>query len=390
MIKLLRYLLGYVRFKVTGDFPERLFNQLAANRVSVWDMGRENGCLTACVSTRNYLKMRQYRGKNRVRTKVLSRYGLLFVLKRYRLRFGFAAGLVIYFVLLFWLSGFVWNIEVVGNVNLTEREILSACKTLGLSEGVRRSSIDQELFRTRLALNLPNIAWASVNLEGVKATVNISESIKTEKTDPSACNLIAKTDGVITALRVDEGSIKVKLGQTVTAGQMLVSGITEYKDGTASIGRSKGEIYAKTTRKLTYLATFVQTEKIYIGEPKTKRVISFFGMKIPFYLGDIKGQYETTSEQKVFKSNNMYLPIKLYETVFYKTDIRAYEINEDEAKTLCLTMMEKLKSEEFKNAEILDRKDTFTVTEKGVKMESEFTLNENIAEKELLLIYPEN
>ena len=113
-------------------------------------------------------------------------------------------------------------------------------------------------------------------------------------------------------------------------------------------------------------------------------------MKIPFYLGGIKGQYETTSEQKVFKSNNMYLPIKLYETVFYKTDIRAYEINEDEAKTLCLTMMEKLQSEEFKNAEILDRKDTFTVTEKGVKIESEFTLNENIAEKELLLIYPEN
>ena len=115
MIKLLRYLLGYVRFKVVGDFPERLFNQLAANRVSVWDMGRENGCLTACVSKSNYLKMRQYKGKNKVRTKVLSRHGAPFILKRYRLRFGFAAGIGIYFGLLFFLSGFVWNIEIVGN-----------------------------------------------------------------------------------------------------------------------------------------------------------------------------------------------------------------------------------------------------------------------------------
>ena len=86
----------------------------------------------------------------------------------------------------------------------------------------------------------------------------------------------------------------------------------------------------------------------------------------------------------------MYLPIKLTKTAFYKTDIRAYEINEDEAKTLCLAMMERLQSEELKNAKILDIKDTFTVTEKGVKIEREFTLNENIAEKELLLIYPEN
>lgn len=390
MIKLLRFLLGYVRFKVMGDFPERLFNQLAANRVSVWDMDRENGNLTACISVSNYLKMRQIRGKNKVRTKVLSRHGLPFILKRYRLRFGFAAGLVLYFLLLFWLSGFIWNIQVVGNVNLTEKEIISACENLGLYEGVWRSSIDQELLRTRLALNLPNIAWASVNLEGVKATVNISESIDTEKTDPSPCNLVAKTDGVITALRVDEGVIKVKVGQTVSAGQMLVSGITEYKDGTCSFGRSSGEIYARTTRKLSCLATFVQTEKVYTGKPQKKRVLSFFGMNIPLYLGSAKGQYETTSREIAFKSNGMYLPVKLYETVFYKTDIRAYEINEDEARLLSIEMMKKLQSEELKNAEILERKDTFTVTEKGVKIESEFTLTENIADKELLLIYPEN
>ena len=39
LITLLRYILGYVRFSVSGDFPERLFNQLAANGVSVWDIG---------------------------------------------------------------------------------------------------------------------------------------------------------------------------------------------------------------------------------------------------------------------------------------------------------------------------------------------------------------
>ena len=390
MIWLLRYLLGYLRFSIMGDFPERLFNQLAANRVSIWDIERKNGKLTACISVSNYRKMRHFRGKNKVRTRVISRHGLPFILRRYRLRFGVAAGVIIYFSLLFFLSSFVWNIEIVGNQALTEKEILTACEQLGLSEGTRISEIDQELIRTRLALNLENIAWASVNLEGVKATVNISESIDTEKTDPSPCNLIAKTDGVITALRVDEGSIKVKIGQTVTAGQLLVSGITEYKDGTSNIGRSSGEIYATVSRKLSCLATFVQTEKIYIGEPKERQVLTFFNFNIPLYLGSPKGQFETQLKQKIYKSNNMYLPIKLTKTAFYKTDIRAYEINEDEARTLSLLMMEKLQSEELKNAEIISRKDTFTVMQKGVKIESEFVCRENIAEKELLLIYPEN
>lgn len=56
LITLLRYILGYVRFSVSGDFPERLFNQLAANGVSVWDMRREGKCMTACVKVRDYKK----------------------------------------------------------------------------------------------------------------------------------------------------------------------------------------------------------------------------------------------------------------------------------------------------------------------------------------------
>lgn len=389
IISLLRYILGYVRFQVIGEFPERLFNQLAANGVAVWEMRRSGGSITACIKLRDYMKIRTYRGKNRVRTRVTGRYGLPFFLKKYRLRAGFAAGLVIYAVSLAVLSSFIWNIEVCGNTTLSSKDILSACSELGLYEGARISDLDAELLRTRLALKFEDIAWASVNIEGVKATVNISESIGDKNEAQKPCNLVAARDGIITALEVTEGSIAVKLGQTVAAGELLVSGITEYKDGTSSFGPSSGKVYAETSRTLSCLASFVQTETVYVGDPIKRSVLSVFGLDIPLYFGTLKGNFETDTDVHRIEHNSMYLPVILTQTTFKRTDIRAFEINETEAKALAEKMLTELEMEELKDVEILSKNVTFEVTGKGVRITGEYSCRENIAEQDLLLIYEE-
>ncbi|MBO5908742.1 MAG: sporulation protein YqfD, partial [Clostridia bacterium] len=125
MLWLLRYILGYVRFSVKGEFPERLFNQLSARNVKLWEMKRKNGVLTACISARNYLKMRKFKGKNRVCTRVLERHGLPFLIKRYHLRLGVPIGALLYIAILIFLSSFVWNIEVCGNETIETKKIIS-------------------------------------------------------------------------------------------------------------------------------------------------------------------------------------------------------------------------------------------------------------------------
>lgn len=385
----IKYLVGSVRFRLSGEFPERFLNQLAAHRIPFWDIGRDADGFLLTVRLKDYKKLRKVKGKNRIKTRVIERKGLPFILKKYRLRIGFFAGLVFFFVSLWFLSGFIWNVNVIGNSSLSETDVIAALNELGLYEGCRISSLDSKALRTDLALKLDNIAWAAVNIEGTTATVNISESLDTEISDNSPCNLLASTDGVIKRLEVTEGTIVSAVGQTVKAGDMLVSGVTEYKNGNVSFGPSTGKVYAETTKTLSFLATFVQTEKIYIGEPESKSVLTFFGMDIPLYLGSLKGNFETETEVKRFGTKGCYIPLKITETTFKRVDVRAFEIGEAVATELAENKLSEMERTELEGKEILSKTVKTEVTQKGVRITAEYRLLENIAERDLLLIYNE-
>ncbi len=386
IIEALRETFGYVRFEVTGEFPERLLNQLSMNGVSVWGIARKGKNITACISIKDYFKIRQYRGKNRVRTRILTRHGLPFFASKYRLRVGFFAGLVLYFSVLFFMQSFVWNVRVVGNESIKTEEIIATCRELGLYEGADISKLDVEQIRTRLALQLDGIAWASVNIEGVRATVNISESKggKTPETPP--CNLKASVDGIITKIEVTAGTIAVKVGQTVQKGQLLVSGITEFKDGTYQFGVSEGKVFAETVHETEIFVPFEETQSVRVGTPKTRKALSFFGIKIPLYLGSVKGDYETETQTKRYEKNEMYLPITVTETVFYKLETKTVTLSQEEARQKGMLQLENYEKTELNNTEILERKVDFELKSNGVLLKAKYKCLENIAITDLLLI----
>ena len=386
IVELLKNVLGYVRFSIRGDFPERLLNQLALGGVSVWGIERQGNEISACILKKDYLKIRRYRMKNKVFTKVLSRHGLPFKAYRYRFRVGFAAGLLLYFAALVFLSSFVWNVRVVGVEKLTEAEVLSVCSKLGLYEGRLKKEIDAENLRTRLALELPEISWASVNMEGVRATVNISEISSLKNPPEEDCNLIAERDGVITKFEVTSGTIAVKLGQTVKQGDLLVSGITEYKDGTYKFGPSQGEVIAETVRETEVFVPFSQQKTVRTGKPLKKRVLSVFGVHVPLYLGSVEGEFETDLTAIKYENSEMYLPVKLTETVFYKTAVEEFTVTSAEAEAIALAELENREAEDFKNAEILSRDIEVVPGEDGITLKVFYKLRENIAKKDLLLI----
>ncbi len=387
LIAFLRYLLGYVRFSIKGEFPERLFTQLSVKNVSVWDMRRDGKTLTACMRTTDYMNIRSLKGKNRVTTKVISRHGFPFWLKKYRYRIGFAIGFALFFITLAYLSSFVWNIEINGNQRLNTTEILSVCSELGLSEGVPIASVDQQQLPALLALKIDGIAWVSVNIEGVKVTVNIVESIQTEKQDNAPCNLVASRDGIITKIEVTNGTTVVVLGQTVQKGDLLVSGITEYKDGSSSVGSATGEIYAKTERTLTVFAPFEVTETVALGNSKKRRVLNFFGLNIPLYLGSLKGEFSVTTNTKKYCKNGMYLPVSLTTAEFTPTaDVSRYR-EYDETLLFAENLLASAENEELQFAEIMSKDVTTEVTADGIILTANYLCRENIANKDLLLIY---
>lgn len=386
LILWIRYLLGYVNFRVKGEFPERLLNQLSLNGVSVWNMRRQGEVITASMKAKDYRNILRYRKHNRCFTAVLERKGLPFLLRRYRLRFGLALGFGAYIFLLLFLSKFVWNIEIVGNERIPTEQISSALYELGVAEGVAVASIDQRTLPSQLELKVDGISWASVNIEGVKVTVNVSESIETERYDNSPCNLIASRDGVITSLKVKSGVTAVKIGQTVSKGDLLVSGVTEYKDGSTQVGVSSGEIIAKTERVLSVTVPFSETKTVDSGEVTKRRVLSFFGLNVPLYLGSVRGDYRLEREVSRYEKNGMYLPIYITEASFFSQVSNTVYLTVSEAELKAEEQLRQLEETELSGAEIVSKKCRFEQTETGVMLTAEYICRENIAEKDLLLI----
>ena len=386
IIEVLRETFGYVRFEVIGEFPERLLNQFSMNGVSIWGITRKGKNITACIRVKDYLKIRQYRGKNRVRTRILARHGLPFFASKYRLRVGFVAGLALYISALFFMQTFVWNVRVVGNESIKTDDILAACHELGLYEGANISDLDVEQIRTRLALRLDGIAWASVNIEGVRATVNISESKGDKNPKAPPCNLKAAVDGVIKKIEVTSGTIAVKVGQTVGKGQLLVSGITEYKDGAYQFGVSEGRVFAETAHETEIFVPFSETQTVRVGKPESRKALSFFGVKIPLYLGSVKGEFETETHTKRYKKNEMYLPITVTDTVFYKLKTQTVTLSQEEAKQKGMLGLENFEKTDLKNAEILEKLVDFEVKSDGVLVKAKYKCLENIAITDFLLI----
>ncbi len=386
-MKLYRFLRGYVRFRVIGEYPERLLNLFSVNSITAWNIIRVDNTVEANVLINDYKAIHEIRRQTNCRTRVYERYGAPFFIAKYNKRLGAVAGALLFVVLLFTLGSRIWNIQIKGNETIKDTTILKACRELGIYEGASRKSIDPKAARLQLAINLPDIAWASVNIEGSVLTVEISETKKVEAEDEQPCNLKAERDGVIKAIEITDGKVMVGLGDGVVAGDMLVSGIVEYTDGSGTFVPSKGRIMAETKRKAEYFASYAQTKEIIDKKPIIKRVLHIFSLKIPLYIGSVQGDYKKVVKEKKIENDDCYAPAYITEGKFYKIKKISYVLNEESALSFAREQLKKQEKTDFidKDIEILDYSEEKIVRSDGVLVRREYRCIEDIAKKEKIL-----
>lgn len=384
----LNFVFGYVGFSAAGDYPERLMNQLAANNVRAWGIRRSGSSINAYMPLKDYKKIRRLRGRSGVRTRVTKRIGLPFILRRYRLRAGFAVGAAVFFFTLFFLSSFIWNIEVSAPDGIDKKEVLSVCRELGLYDGVKKSGIDTEKLRAKIVLAVDGASWASVNIDGVKATVNVSKSIGDAADQKPPCDLIAACDGIITAVEVRSGTAKVRVGQTVAKGELLVSGFTDYKDGSRVFGPSVGKITAVTEHTLTVTENYRLTEKQYNGKPFSRKVLTVFGLNIPLYFGSVETEAETFVTVKRFQKNGMYLPVAVTEKTYYPVTECEQTRTPDETRAAAERTLLEAEKTAFRDAGIISRELSFSESPDGVTLTAKYTVSEDIAKEKTAYIEP--
>ncbi|MBP0963380.1 MAG: sporulation protein YqfD, partial [Oscillospiraceae bacterium] len=177
MTGLIRYFRGWVRFRVTGGFPERFINLCALKGLPLWDGQRRGEECFFTTRAACYRRLRPCAKGAGVRLKVVERGGLPFGLHRRRKRWGLVVGAAVCVALLVASSHFLWNVRVVGNHRLEEQLVLEKLETLGVKPGVRLNGIDVQSVERRLMLELEELGWVAVNLQGSTAVVQLQERV---------------------------------------------------------------------------------------------------------------------------------------------------------------------------------------------------------------------
>lgn len=384
MIWLWRYLTGYLSIILCGENAEKIVNVAVKNGINIWDLRYKHGNITGNISIKNFKKLRLAKRGIKCKIKILKKSGIVFRTKKYINRTGFYVGIFLFFALLFLLSNFVWVIKIDGNVNISNTEILTSCKKIGIYEGMNKHNVNTKYDAQRLLLEQNGLAWGSINLEGCVLTVNLSEAVVSDKEErklPS--NIKASFDGKIKKIDVKSGSVSVKVGDTVSKGDLLVSGITENLSSKL-FSHSEGVIIAQTQRTYSAEGRYTQTVD---SEYKTvtHKSIMFFGLKIPLFLGTVKDEYVYSASVKQLHLFGNAIPIKKATEKYSLIKKEKIKYSETELKNILLKDIEnQIKSSDLINYSETDRE--FICTDNGILLNITYNCEEDIAVQDEILL----
>lgn len=383
MLWLYRFIIGYLEVEYSGDVTEIILNICAKQGISLWSIKRRDKKIRGFITVRDFKTLPRIAKGSGIRVHILKKRGFPFIARRYKKRLGIPVGAAIFFCFLEVMSCFIWTVEVSGNKTLPERDILAACEKIGVKEGAKKSSVNPKTAKQELLLELSKLAWASVNIEGCRVTVNVSEAAQKSEENGTPTNLKAAADGIITKINITSGNCLVKPGDTVAKGDLLVSGVIERADSTGFV-RSVGNVTAKTERELTVSAYYKRNVSEKTGRIKRKRVLSFFGIDIPLFLGHENGSFKSRTEVKEALLLGKSLPIRLYTKYYEMTVQKEVILSKDE---LLKELEEELKKaaqvEKIADFEVKNRE--FDEIEGGIRLKAIIYAEENIAAEEIML-----
>lgn len=346
LIKLLKYLRGYVKVRLEGYSPERLLNLCNANNILLWGVENQGHAYEMYVSIKDYKKLRPFVRKTRTKIILLEKHGLPFFLHRFRKRKMFFAGLILCAATIYALSIFVWNIHFEGNVTQTNEELLQYLETLNVEHGTLKSHIFCEEIETKLRTQYPNMLWVSAEMRGTRIIIQIKENTdediisKIEIKDTEPVSIVTETAGVVESMIVRQGTPLVSVGDEVLDGQTLVEGYYEIKNDAGEIIRYEGvpadaDIFIKTIEVYNDQFSMEYEKKEYTEKKRLGFKVTVFD-KIYEFMPQIPFEkYDTIQNLKQLHiTENFYLPfsLELIWVLEYNPQTSIY--TEEEAKEL--------------------------------------------------------
>lgn len=256
--KLIRYIKGYLRIRISGNAVERFLNACSHKGIILWDLTPCNLYYEANIMLRDFKTLKPVIRKTRTKVCIVNRTGFPFFMHKYQKRRLFFSGFLFCIILMYYLSTFIWDISITGNQTCTTETLIEFLKTIDVEQGMKRKDLSCNDIVAELRKQFDDIIWASASINGSNLMIQIKENSdslqiqETETKKSTPYDVISDTDCTITKMVIRNGLTDLKIGDKVEKGTLLVSGqIPILNDAKEVIGYqyviSDADIYGKTT-----------------------------------------------------------------------------------------------------------------------------------------------
>ncbi len=392
LIKIIfNYIIGYIRVSIEGYYIERFINICRNNKITIWNLKRnKNVRLELNIATRDLRKIAKIAKQTKCKMKILNKKGLPFLFNKYKKRKMFLMALMLIIILLAVSSNFIWNIDVIEENNEQIENIYQDIVDSGLSIGKLKSQVNTKDIINKIRLNRDDIAWIGIEIKGTNAIVKIVKSTSKPEIidDNDYCNIVSDKQGIITKINAQNGTLAVKVGDTVNIGTTLINGWMEGKYTGIRYVHAKGEIEAKVWHTKKKIVPYNATERIETGDSENKYKIKLNNFEINFSKRLSKFKiYDTIDTESKFKIfSDFYLPISLIKTTNkeVKEEKKTYTI--EEAKNLGIEELKRELDNEIENKEKIVNKIINTYEkEDAVEVYVTYEVLENIGTNEKIV-----
>ncbi len=327
---------GYVRIRVKGYGATRFVNICKKRGFPIHNLVQKEEEYELNISVPDFKQIRDIVRKTGVKVVIVEKHGLPFFFLRMSTRKCFMFGAFLCFVWLFFMSRFIWAIEIEGNVGITDEMILDYLETQDIQMGTDKSKINTDALEKSFRRDFADITWVSIGQEGTTLSIDIKERDVAVYEEESyfASSLYAPKDGTVISVVVRSGQAKVKAGDVVTKGQLIIDGILPVvkTDGTVTdykLVNADADVLIGYSESYYDEISFYREEKAYSGETYREyslrlgnRMYGFHGFHTEYEKEEIKESFYQLKLWEYF-----YLPVwfyekshKEYELVRVKTD----------------------------------------------------------------------
>ena len=268
----LKNLKGIVLIKITGLGSERFINICHHHNIYMKEIVPEDDGYTAYLKAKDFLKLKSIIKTTGVHIKILDKTGFTFVTHKYRKRNAFIIGVALFIGMLVFLSGFIWRIEINGNLYYSDEMIMDFLNNNNIGIGSNSIVIDETELEETIRQEFDEVIWVSVTLNGTKLSIDVKENITNAvMSEQDITNdIIATKDGVIHSITVRTGTPIVKPGDAVKTGDVLVTSKVECTNESGQVMKTlytnaDADIYIKTEYKYENTIERNYKEKLYTG-----------------------------------------------------------------------------------------------------------------------------